>query len=331
MLDLNRLQALREVGRQGSFSRAASILGYTQPAISRQIATLEREMQATLVDRNPRGVHLTDAGETLVEHTEAILARLADAEAEVRAIAELRGGRLRMASFPTAAATVAPLALAAFRRVYPEVELSLTMVPEPADALPGLSSGQFDIALSLDGMDDALTAGTDSLWLFDDPMHVALTPGHRLVEQRRITLADFREDEWVLATTARCPDKQVFVTACQEAGFEPRLNLHHHDHDYATIAAFVEAGMGISMIPDLAINSARADIVLRRLATGAPTRKVIAATKAGSYRSPAVQAMLRTLIDASADWVASRRAQAAQSTELAQDYSSGESLTNSRA
>jgi DNA-binding transcriptional LysR family regulator len=199
------------------------------------------------------------------------------------------------------------------------VKLSLTMVPEPADALPGLRGGEFDIALSLDGMDDTLTAGTDSLWLFDDPMHVALTPGHRLVEQRRITLVDFREDEWLLATTDRCPDKQLFVTACREAGFEPRLNLHHHDYDYATIAAFVEAGIGIGMIPDLAINSARADIVLRGLGTGAPTRKVIAATKAGSCRSPAAQAMLRTLIDASANWVRSRRAQAVESTASAQD------------
>src|SRR3981081_1730238 len=111
MLDLRRLRVLREVSRQGSFSAAAEALSYTQPAISRQIATLEKETGATLVDRSARGVRLTDAGETLVEHTEAILAQLACAESEVRAIGDLRGGRLRMAAFPTAAATVVPMAI----------------------------------------------------------------------------------------------------------------------------------------------------------------------------------------------------------------------------
>jgi DNA-binding transcriptional LysR family regulator len=241
MLDLKRLRVLREVGRQGSFRERGDALGYTQPAISRQVATLERELGTVLVDRTPRGVRLTDAGEVLAGHTAAILARLDDAEAQVRAISELRGGRLRLAAFPSAAATLAPLAIDAFRQAHADVKLQLTMVAEPADALPGLACGEFDLALSLGGMDDVLTGGTQERWLFDDPMYVALPAGHPLAARRSVRLADFRDQEWVLATTNRCPDKQLFTDACRSAGFEPKLNFHNHNDNYSTIAGFVSA------------------------------------------------------------------------------------------
>jgi DNA-binding transcriptional LysR family regulator len=303
MLDLNRLRVLREVGRHGSFSAAASALSYTQPAISRQIATLEREIGATLVERNPRGVRLTDAGEALVGHTEAILARLADAEAEVRAIGELRGGRLRIAAFATVAATIAPLAIAAFRRSYPEVTLTLTMA-DPADALPMLIAGELDIALSLDGMQDPLNAGIDRRWLFDDPMYIALPTTHPLARRPEITLGDFRDEGWMLGTTSSCPDGRLFAKACRAAGFEPRLTFENDD--YAAIAGFVAAGVGIAMIPDLAATSIRDDIVLRSLGPHGPVRHIVAATKANGYRSPATTAMLDTLVEVSADWVDGR-------------------------
>jgi DNA-binding transcriptional LysR family regulator len=304
MLDVNRLVVLREVGRHGSFSAAAAALSYTQPAISRQIATLEREVGATLVERNPRGVRLTDAGAALVSHAEAILCRLADAEAEVRAIGELRGGRLRMASFQTAAATLAPLAIAAFRDEHPDVKLSLTMA-EPADALPQLLAGELDVALSLDGMEHELTAGIDRLFLLDDPMYVAIPATHPLAGRRRIRLTDFCEEEWMLGTTARCPDARLFAAACREAGFEPKLTFQNDD--YAAIAGFVAAGVGVAMIPDLAATNMRDDVVLLDLGPNGPVRRIVAATKTGGYRSPAAQAMLDTLVAASATWAASRR------------------------
>jgi DNA-binding transcriptional LysR family regulator len=303
MLDLNRLRVLREVGRQGSFSAAATALAYTQPAISRQIATLEREIGATLVERNARGVRLTDAGEALVVHVDAILARLADAEAEVRAIGELRGGRLRISAFPTVAATIAPLAIAAFRRAYPEVTLSMTMA-EPADAIPMLICGELDVALSVDGPDDELTAGVDRLWLFDDPMYIALPATHPLARRREVRLSDLRNEEWMLGTTDSCPDSRLFAKACRAAGFEPRLTFENDD--YAAIAGFVAAGVGVAMIPDLAATSVRGDIVLRSLGPGGPIRQIVAATRANSYHSPATKAMLETLVDVSATWVAAR-------------------------
>jgi DNA-binding transcriptional LysR family regulator len=143
MLDVRRLIVLREVARQGSFSRAAQTLGYTQPAISRQIAVLERETRATLVERRPDGVRLTDAGELLVGHADAVLGRLKDAEAELNELLGMESGRLRMSTLTSAAATIVPLAIADFRKRLPGVELSVSMV-DPAGVLPLLRAGELD-------------------------------------------------------------------------------------------------------------------------------------------------------------------------------------------
>src|SRR5580658_1971757 len=135
MLNVARLRVLREVAHRGSFSAAAEELSYTQSAVSQQIAALEAETGMTLLQRHPRGVSLTAAGQTLVGHAEGILARLESAEAALSAIAGLRGGRLRMASFPTAGATLMPLAIATFLSLYPDVELTLAE-GEPEEIAP---------------------------------------------------------------------------------------------------------------------------------------------------------------------------------------------------
>src|SRR5215213_5986629 len=137
MIDVKRMRVLHEVARQGSFSAAAEALSYTQSAVSQQIAALERETGTLLVERNARGIRMTDAGEALVRHADAILTRLTDAEAELEAIAGLRGGRLRLAAFPTVGATLMPLAIAHFRQRHPEVELTVKQL-EPEDSLPML-------------------------------------------------------------------------------------------------------------------------------------------------------------------------------------------------
>src|SRR6185295_14012491 len=128
MLDVRRMRVLREVAARGSFSAAAEALSFTQSAVSQQIAALEREAGAVLVERSARGVRLTEAGAAVVRHTDAILAQLAEA------VAGLRGGRLRLAAFESAAATVMPLAIAGFTKAHPAVELSMSLM-EPEDAL----------------------------------------------------------------------------------------------------------------------------------------------------------------------------------------------------
>src|SRR6188472_1685030 len=146
MLDVRRMRVLREVAVQGSFSAAAEALSFTQSAVSQQIAALERETGTILVQRSARGVRLTEAGEALVRHADAVLCRLAEAEAELEAIAGLRGGRLRMAAFESAGATLMPHAVREFNQRHPDVELNLTEA-EPYDSVPLLKAGELDLIL----------------------------------------------------------------------------------------------------------------------------------------------------------------------------------------
>src|SRR5919106_864561 len=141
MLDLKRLRVLAEVARRGSFSAAADALYLSQSAVSQQVATLEREVGMSLLERTNGGPKLTDAGRTLVDHGEAAIARLEEAEKEVAAIAGLEGGELRIASFPTASAVLLTEALAEFSASHPDVRLSVTEA-EPEESLPVLHAAE---------------------------------------------------------------------------------------------------------------------------------------------------------------------------------------------
>jgi DNA-binding transcriptional LysR family regulator len=304
MLNVGRLRVLKEVSARGSFSAAAEALAYTQSAVSQQIAALERETGTRLVERGARGVRLTDAGRTLVEHAEVILARLADAEAELEALAGLRGGRLRLASFPSAAATIAPKAIACFRERHPAVEL--TLVPaEPDDALAMLRAGEVDIALDIGaGFMDYEGDGVDRTHLLDDPMHVALPIGHAAADKPTLALTDLAGEPWILGSTGSCPDATLFLRTCHAAGFEPRIAFECDD--YLAIQGFVAAGVGASFIPDLALITVRDDVVIRSLGARPPARRIFAATLADSYCSPARQAMLDILVEVGTEFAGAR-------------------------
>jgi DNA-binding transcriptional LysR family regulator len=305
MLDVRRLRVLREVAQRGSFSAAAEALAYTQSAVSQQIAALEREAGAVLVERGARGVRLTEAGRALVTHTDAILARLADAEAELEAIAGLRAGRLRMTSFATAGATVMPPAIARFRAAHPGVELSLELA-EPDDALARLRTGSADVGLVIDAPFCAVdTDGFELVHLLDDPMYVCLPAGHPLAGRARLRLEDLADEAWLLGATDSCPDTTVLLRACQAAGFEPRIAFH--SDDYLAIQGFVAAGVGVSLIPDLALVTVRDDVVIRSLGARPPVRRIWAATLAGAYRSPAAAAMLDVLAQVGGEFELGRR------------------------
>src|SRR5918911_3135013 len=198
MLDVRRLRVLREVAKQGSFSAAAEALSYTQSAVSQQIAALEREVGTKLVERNARGIRLTDAGEALVRHTDSVLATLAEAEAELEAIAGIRGGRVRLASFQTAGSALVPQAIAAFRQRHPGVELSM-IEAEPDDAIPALRAGDLDVALVVEpnGITEEPGHGLDRVELLDDPMYVALPLDHELTRKVRVKLKDLAGEPWI--------------------------------------------------------------------------------------------------------------------------------------
>lgn len=290
------MRVLREVAHAGSFSGAADSLGYTQPAVSRQIATLERETGTRLVKRLPHGVQLTDAGRVLVEHTETVLAQLSDAESELRALAGLEGGRLRLASFASAASSIVPLAIAAFRDRHPAVELNVTMM-DPAQSVPLLRTGELDLALSHESVPSG--DGLEVVALCDDPMYVVLPVGHPLGERPAVRLEDFAEEPWMLASTRTCPDSRLFRRVCMEAGFEP--NVAFENDDYTAILGFVAAGVGVALIPDLALRGARDDVLIRSLGERAPVRRIAALVPAG-FPTPAASAMLDVLVEVCERW-----------------------------
>jgi DNA-binding transcriptional LysR family regulator len=304
MLDVRRMRVLREVAARGSFSAAADALAYTQSAVSQQIAALEREAGTVLVDRSARGVQLTDAGRALVDHADVILARLADAEAELEAIAGLRGGRLRLAAFPSAGATIMPEAIARFRERYPAVELSLEPA-EPEPALAMLRAGEVDIGLDISaGFRAAREDGLERVVLLDDPMYVALPAHHPLARKRTLKLSELADESWILGTTGSCPDASIFLRSCQLAGFEPRIAFN--SDDYFAIQGFVAAGVGASFIPDLALVNIRDDIVVRSLGARPPVRRITAAVLEGSFCSPARRAMLDVLVEVGGEFAGRR-------------------------
>jgi DNA-binding transcriptional LysR family regulator len=299
MLNVGRLKVLKEVAYRGSFSAAAEALSYTQSAVSQQIAALEAETGMTLLERHPRGVSLTAAGQTLVGHAEGILARLEAADAALDAIAGLRGGRLRMASFPTAGATLMPLAIAEFRASYPEVELTLAE-GEPEEIVPRLRAGELDLALLFEFPGEpAEREGMARIELLEDPMYLALPREHRLAVKRRVRLADLKREAWV-QTSRSSPCARHVVRCCHAAGFEPSVSFE--SDDYQTVQGLVAAGVGVALIPELALSVVREDIVIRALSPGPPVRQVIAATPAGARLVPGAPAMLGVLEASARDY-----------------------------
>lgn len=304
MVDVRRLNVLREVARQGSFSAAAVALGYTQPAVSRQIAVLEAEMGAQLLLRSAQGVLLTDAGRMLVERGEGVLAQLQRLEDEVRARGDLTGGRLRLAVFSSAAASIVPRAIVRFRERYPGVELSI-IVADPAESLPLLRGGELDIALCHDGGEtDAQTPRIECVPLLQDPMYIALPVGHPLTDVDHLTLTDLAGETWMLPTLGdRCPDAQLVILACHAAGFDPAVAFEYDD--YSALLGFVAAGVGVAPIPDMAARHVRDGVVFREVDPPLPPRPVVAAVPAG-YRSPAAAAMLEVMHEVIAEWTSER-------------------------
>jgi DNA-binding transcriptional LysR family regulator len=292
MLNLGRLRVLVEVVSRGSFSGAAEALSYTQSAVSQSIARLEAETGATLVIRDRRGVRPTAAGTTLVEHAEAIFAQVQAAEADLAAVLGVRGGRLRVASFPSAGATLMPLAVALFRREHPDVALTLAE-GEPEEIAPRLRAGEFDLALLFEfpGVRERPGAGLRTVTLLEDPMQVALPADHRLASEWALSLADLRDEQWV-QTSASSPCARHVVRLCLAAGFEPHVTFE--SDDYETVQGLVAAGVGVALIPRLASTHVHAGIVIRALAPSA-MRKVVAATVGGAAVAPAAKAMIKVL------------------------------------
>jgi molybdate transport repressor ModE-like protein len=294
MLDLKRLRVLAEVARQGSFSVAAEELYLSQSAVSQQVATLEKEVGMPLLERTRGGPKLNDAGRMLVRHAEAALARLDQAEHELKAIAGLEGGELRLASFPSASATLLTEALAEFGSRHPGVGLSVTEA-EPEQSVPKLRAAEIDLAIVFDyPMLPSQPADRDieRALLLTESMYLALPKGHPLAKADTVALPNLADEPWLCGV---CPSScgEVVKQTCRQAGFDPGIGFE--SDEYQVLQAYVAAGLGFTLLPDLALPTLRSDLVVRPTKPEAPKRRVWAATRAEGARSAATDAMVEIL------------------------------------
>ncbi len=310
MHDLRLLTVLREVALRGSFSAAAEALAYTQPAVSQQIARLEKQVGVKLIEREPRGIRLTPAGEVLVRHTERIMAQLAAADEELQEVATMARGRLRIGSFATAAGTIVPRAVAAFRHLRPAIEVEIALL-EPEESVPAVRRGDIEVAITEEGgfSGDTDTTGLEVEHLLDDHMWVSLPADHPLATRHAIELSELRDEDWMFAClTGTCADSNVVLRACQDAGFQPRIA--YQSDDYFAIQGLVASGMGVALIPGLGLASTRDDVAVRPVKGRPPYRRVAALT-AGESAGGAIPTMLECLRDAGSVYAESGLAAAA--------------------
>lgn len=289
MHSVRRLELLCLVARTGSLSTAARELNYTPSAVSQHITALERETRSQLVERGPRGARLTQAGALLVEHAHGILSRLEQAQRALDDLRELRAGRLRLASFHSAGAALMPDAVAEFRTRYPGVEVDVRDT-DPTDAARLVRDAEVDAALTFRYSDlppAKAMNDVEQLPLLDDPVHLALPAGHALAVQQSIDVADLTAETWVGCDTATCAP--LLPRVAHRAGFEP--TIAYQSSDYATILGFVAAGVGVALVPQLALTAPSSPRIVIRPTTDLPTRRISLITPAGRQRSPATNAM----------------------------------------
>ena len=294
MLDVKRLRILREVVTHGSFSGAADALYLSQSAVSQQIATLEREVGMQLVERTREGTKPTDAGRVLVTHADAAICRLEEAERDLAQIAGLEGGEVRIASFPSASATLLTLGVSEFTKKHPKVKLTVADA-EPESSLPRLRAGELDVAITFDypTFPEPEERDIEHTLLLTESMHVALPIDHPLADRARVKMTDLADEDWL---SGGCPSSCGLIVseACRDAGFEPRIGFE--SDDYHVLQGFIAAGLGVTLLPDLALHTLRKDVVVRPTDPEAPMRRVWAATR--RTRSAATDAMLQCLVSA---------------------------------
>ena len=299
MLDVRRMRVLREVANRGSIAAAAQGLSFTPSAVSQQIAALEREAGVALVERGPRSVRLTDAGRALVAHTEEVLARLQMAEADIQAIAGLRAGSVRVASFPTAYATIMPGVIASFRRRHPGVDLSLTE-RDPLTGIAGVKAGELDVALAYEydfvplPPDDAV----EVVHLMDDPINAVLPRTHPAAKQPVVRLRDLAGEAWI-TSTGRSSCHAFVRRACVASGFDPAVTMESDDH--GVWQGLVAGGVGVALASELSIPVPHPDVAIRPL-HGSLKRKIHAVHRIGAARAPAIAAVLDVLVEEAAGY-----------------------------
>jgi DNA-binding transcriptional LysR family regulator len=292
VLDLRRLRIYAAVAEGGSFTAAASALGLSQPAVSQQMAILEREAGVTLFERVPRGMRLTPAGELLAERTARLLAEADALEDELRHLGA--GTReVRLGAFPTAGADLVPLAIRAYRERHPDVRLVVTPV-HADEAEAHLRSSRISVGLVWDYDFSPQPAGPEfeRAELLADPLRVIVPAGHPAAGRREVALRDLAEEPWIVRAH-RPTNTSAFEHMCRIVGFEPRVAFR--TDNYQAIQGLVAAGIGLGVAPRLSLAPRRGDIVAVPMAAPAFSRRIAALTAAQASRPSTVDDLLDVL------------------------------------
>jgi DNA-binding transcriptional LysR family regulator len=300
MHDLRRVRAFHAVALNGSFSIAARELGYAQSVVSHHVSALEREVGLTLINRGTRPVSVTAAGSALLLHAERILGYVTAAEDEMRAVAGLESGTLRIGAFASACVSFVPRALLQFGAEHPNVEVRLEHVEEP-EVFRLLRSGDLDLAVVFSPWQppekrrQQREDGFEEVHLADDPHRVALPPNHPLVRRRALTMTHLARERFIV------PVAQLYRDAverlCAAAGFQPQVA--HMVQDITVARALVAAGLGVALLSNFALPPPHVDISVRPLANTTPFRSVQVAWLRGRH-VPAAPQMIQHLAAAAA-------------------------------
>ncbi len=303
MYDLRRLRAFHEVAERRSFSAAALELGYAQSVVSHHIAALEAEFGLTLVDRSTRPVRLTPAGERLRGHAVAVLGRVTEAEDELRALAGLQTGTLRLGAFLTAWTSFVPPAVARFEAEAPGVEIEVEQA-ETEDALRRLRAGDLDLVVVYYNapikQPPASERGLAWRHLGDDPYRLVLPADHPLARKRRMRVEDLAHERFngPVRTGSGAQYHAMLEHFCDEGGFVP--DIAYTVNDVTVGRALVTAGLCVGVMPELTIPQPRPDVAVRPLPGTRGTHRTVFALWLPNRRVPAVAPMLRQLEAAAA-------------------------------
>ncbi|SDC80876.1 DNA-binding transcriptional regulator, LysR family [Actinokineospora iranica] len=290
---------LRALADHGTVTAAGQALHLTPSAVSQQLAALESEVGQELLRRKGRRVFLTQAGELLVEHADAVLAEVDRAEARLAAHAAGTGGRVAVAAFASAITQVVAPAITALRVSAPGVTV-LVRDAEGQRSLPLLLDGEIDIAIAMRRRGDDAERRIVRDPLYAEPFDAVLPPGHPLLGRAEVALADLADAEWVVPLPGN-PCRDVLVVACESAGFTPKVT--HVSDDFAAEAALVAAGVGVALIPRTALRGVDLARVVP-VAGEPPMRRVFAAIRRGRETHPLVSAV-RAALSAAAEKVGS--------------------------
>lgn len=288
-----RLQLLREMARRGSISGAAAAMSVSPSAVSQQLAVLEREAEIELLEKAGRGVRLTLAGEVLLRYAEKVVDALDEAESELAAMRNEVSGILRVAAFPTAASALMPPVISSLGRMHPALRVTLKDLEAP-ESLSALEMDEIDIAI-VDQYDESARIsgkGVVTKVILKDPLYVALPPNSRYLG-KEVEFSDLRDEPWIMDAEGSSLFR-VTVALCHAASFDPQVRSHCKD--YGVIISLVEAGLGVAVLPGLALRSRQTRLIIRPIKP-ALSRTVLAAVRARKESAPAIASMLQALAE----------------------------------